>query len=283
MTPWVSARSNTNSSSVISPFAPTRASIQSVTPMPTAIALRSWGQRSRLTPWFHRVIHEFRRSPKNAGPPHGDRVPIVDTGGNSLPQFHRVWLARLELPYPPQQRRTASQAIRESSTSNTAKRSKKVSSSLAPTSPSSACAAPRSRSQQLVRTAPLQGPAIPIGSVGPKEASGCDRGHRRGPPSHAPARLSPISFPAPVADVTPEHRVTVFRHPHDVIFAIPNRVAAAFVRFHSAILHDKLTYPIPPKGVGVTDPLSETLNRTSLTCSTEKLNSFSLVSLRICN
>ena len=33
------------------------------------------GQRSRLTPWFHRVIHELRRSPKNTGPPHGDRAP----------------------------------------------------------------------------------------------------------------------------------------------------------------------------------------------------------------
>jgi len=68
-------------------------------------------------------------------------------------------------------------------------------------------------------------------------------------------------FPAPVADVTPEHRVTVFRHPHDVIFAVSNRVAAAFVRFHSTILHGKLTYPTLPKGVGFTDPLSETLGR----------------------
>ena len=177
---------------MISPFAPTRASVRSVTPMPAAIALRSWGQRSRLTPWFHRVIHEFRRSPRIPGRL-TVTVPIVDIGGNSLPQFHRVWLARLDPPYPPQQKRTASQAIRESSTSNTAISSKKVSSSLAPTSPSNACAAPRSRSQQLVRTAPLQGPAIPTGSVGPKEASGCDRGHRRGSPFHAPARLSPIS------------------------------------------------------------------------------------------
>ena len=26
-------------------------------------------------------------------------VPRVDTGGNTLPQFHRVWLARLDPPY----------------------------------------------------------------------------------------------------------------------------------------------------------------------------------------
>ena len=26
--------------------------------------LSSWGQRSRLTPWFHRVIDELRRSPQ---------------------------------------------------------------------------------------------------------------------------------------------------------------------------------------------------------------------------
>ena len=57
------------------------------------------------------------------------------------------------------------------------------------------------------------------------------------------------------------HRVTVFRHPHDVIFAVPNRVAAAFVQFHAAILHRKCTYPIPTKGVGFTDPLSGTLKR----------------------
>ena len=29
-------------------------------------------------------------------------VPRVDIGGNTLPQFHRVWLARLDPPYPPQ-------------------------------------------------------------------------------------------------------------------------------------------------------------------------------------
>ena len=114
-----SAGSNTSSSSVISPFAPTRASIQSVTPMRAAIALRSWGQRSRLTPWFHRVIHELRRSPKNTGPPHGDRAPRRHRRQHAPAPPS----ARLDPPYPPQQRRTASQAIRESSTSNAETRS----------------------------------------------------------------------------------------------------------------------------------------------------------------
>ena len=122
MTPWVSAGSNTNSSSVLSPFAPTRASIQSVTPMPAAIALRSWGQRSPLTPWFHRVIHELRRTPRMPGRL-TVTVPLVDIGGNTLPHLHRVWLARLELHIRINTKRTASQAIRESSTSNTETRS----------------------------------------------------------------------------------------------------------------------------------------------------------------
>ena len=123
MTPWVSAGSNTNSSSVLSPFAPTRASIQSVTPMPAAIALRSWGQRSPLTPWFHRVIHELRRTPRMPGRL-TVTVPLVDIGGNTLPHLHRVWLARLELHIRINTKRTASQAIRESSTSNTETRSR---------------------------------------------------------------------------------------------------------------------------------------------------------------
>ena len=38
-------------------------------------------------------------------------VPRVDIGGNSLPQFHRVWLARLDSPYPPQRKRTASKSL----------------------------------------------------------------------------------------------------------------------------------------------------------------------------
>ena len=60
-------------------------------------------------------------NPKNTGPPHGDRVPIVDIGGNTLPHLHLPVLTphiRLNT------KRTASQAIRESSTSNTAKRSR---------------------------------------------------------------------------------------------------------------------------------------------------------------
>ena len=51
-------------------------------------------------------------------------VPLVDIGGNTLPHLHRVWLARLELHIRINTKRTASQAIRESSTSNTAKRSR---------------------------------------------------------------------------------------------------------------------------------------------------------------
>ena len=59
------------------------------------------GQRSLLTPWFHRVIHEFRRTPRMPGRL-TVTVPRVDIGGNTLPHPHRVWLARLDPPYPPQ-------------------------------------------------------------------------------------------------------------------------------------------------------------------------------------
>ena len=52
-------------------------------------------------------------------------VPRVDIGGNTLLHLHRVWLAHLDPPYSPQRKRTASQAIRESSTSNAATRSKR--------------------------------------------------------------------------------------------------------------------------------------------------------------
>lgn len=64
---------------------------------------------------------------------------------------------------------------------------------------------------------------------------------------------------ATLADITAEHLVTILRDPHEMILTVPNRVTAALVRFHSAILHGNLRNPMPPKGVGFPDPLSGTV------------------------
>jgi hypothetical protein len=43
-------------------------------------------------------------------------------------------------------------------------------------------------------------------------------------------------FPAPHPDISPEDWVAILRHPHQVVLAVPNSVAAPLVRFHPAIL-----------------------------------------------
>lgn len=61
-------------------------------------------------------------------------------------------------------------------------------------------------------------------------------------------------------DISTQHTEPIFRHPNQMIFAIPHRVAAALVRFHpnTRIGRD----PKPPKGVLFPDPLSGTLKVT---------------------
>ena len=44
-------------------------------------------------------------------------------------------------------------------------------------------------------------------------------------------------FSAPQPDISTKYWVTIFRHPHHMVFAVPNRVAAALVRFHPTTLH----------------------------------------------
>jgi hypothetical protein len=63
-----------------------------------------------------------------------------------------------------------------------------------------------------------------------------------------------------VAQRSAQNRMPVLRHPDHMILAIPNRVAAALVRFHPATLSANPRDPMPPKGVGFSDPLSGTLN-----------------------
>ena len=57
-----------------------------------------------------------------------------------------------------------------------------------------------------------------------------------------PRRL-PQQLPAALADVTAEHRVAILRDPHEMIFAVPDRVAAALVPFHAGILRDPPACP----------------------------------------
>ncbi len=68
-------------------------------------------------------------------------------------------------------------------------------------------------------------------------------------------------FAASLPDIPAQHRIPVLRHPHHVILAVPNGVAAPLVSFHPAILYRNRRDPMPPKGVGFPDPLSGTLKK----------------------
>jgi hypothetical protein len=48
--------------------------------------------------------------------------------------------------------------------------------------------------------------------------------------------------------------MTVLRHPHQVIFAVPNGMAATLVRFHSLSLLGKRRYPSRLKAWGFLIP-----------------------------
>ena len=74
-----------------------------------------------------------------------------------------------------------------------------------------------------------------------------------------PSRLTD-QLSTSVANIPAQDLVAILRDPHHVVLAVPDRVAAAFERFHSRRLHGNRREPRPPKGVGFTDPLSGTLN-----------------------
>jgi hypothetical protein len=44
-------------------------------------------------------------------------------------------------------------------------------------------------------------------------------------------------------NVATQHRITIFRHPDDVVLAIPDRMAAPLLRFHPANLRRKRRHP----------------------------------------
>ena len=79
----------------------------------------------------------------------------------------------------------------------------------------------------------------------------------RDPVAPRPQVLTPVAF---TQNAELAQRMPVLRHPHHMILAVPNGMAAALVRsiqpLYALIPRD----PTPPKGVGFPDPLSGTLN-----------------------
>jgi hypothetical protein len=61
-------------------------------------------------------------------------------------------------------------------------------------------------------------------------------------------------FSAPQPDVSTKYWVPIFGHPHHMLFAAPNRVAAALVRFHPTTLHWKCRDPSRLKAGGFLIP-----------------------------
>jgi hypothetical protein len=61
-------------------------------------------------------------------------------------------------------------------------------------------------------------------------------------------------FSAPDPNISAQHWVAIFRHPHQVVFAVPNRMAAPLVRFHPAILPWKRRDPSRLKAWGFLIP-----------------------------
>src|SRR5262245_6784248 len=83
-----------------------------------------------------------------------------------------------------------------------------------------------------------------------------------------PRRL-PQQLSTTLPNITCQNCKSVFRRPYKVILAVPDRVAAPLVRLHFGILHGHRWNPMPPKGVGIADPLSGTAKCAVLTLTVE--------------
>src|SRR5579864_1419058 len=62
----------------------------------------------------------------------------------------------------------------------------------------------------------------------------------------------------PQAHIPTQHRMPILRYPHEMVLAVPNRVAPTL-----RVLHDRSVASRSPKGEGFTDPRIETLNSAS--------------------
>src|SRR5262245_43009450 len=65
---------------------------------------------------------------------------------------------------------------------------------------------------------------------------------------------------APLPHVAAENGEPIFRNPYNVVLAVPDRMAAAFVALHDPVYTGHAADPCRLKGVGFPDPLSGTLN-----------------------
>src|SRR5262245_62906213 len=65
---------------------------------------------------------------------------------------------------------------------------------------------------------------------------------------------------APLPHVAAENGEPIFRDPYNVVLAVPDRMAAAFVALHDPVYTGHAADPCRLKGVGFPDPLSGTLN-----------------------
>ena len=74
-------------------------------------------------------------------------------------------------------------------------------------------------------------------------------------------RNLPQQLSTPEPNISIKNRITVLRHPNQVVLTIPDRTATVLVILHGF----ELTIPTPPpESAGFTDPLSGTLNDTRI-------------------
>ena len=66
-------------------------------------------------------------------------------------------------------------------------------------------------------------------------------------------------FATSFANISPQHLMAIFRHPNQMIFAVPNRVAATLVSFHPRNLQRNRRDPSRLKAWGLQIPYSGTL------------------------
>src|SRR5215510_13262378 len=66
---------------------------------------------------------------------------------------------------------------------------------------------------------------------------------------------------ASLTHVAAENGEPIFRNPYNVVLAVPDGMAAAFVALHDPVYTGHAADPCRLKGVGFPDPLSGTLNK----------------------
>src|SRR5215475_10328526 len=71
---------------------------------------------------------------------------------------------------------------------------------------------------------------------------------------------------ASLPHVAAENGEPIFRNPYNVVLAVPDGMAAAFVALHDPVYTGHAADPCRLKGVGFPDPLSGTLNTRSPAC-----------------